>query len=155
MIPRHARPEEADALAKVMYRAIHEGPGPYSPAQRRAWRDSPHAGARWRLRLAAQDSVLVVGSPRPQGVMTLRADGYIDLAFLLPEVRHRGAFRALLNAIEARARTLGLPCLWTHASLMAEGPFRAFGFTVTQRQVIPIHMQRLRRARMEKRLAGA
>lgn len=150
MLIRWGRPEDADPLGVVMYEAIHRGDSPYSADQRRAWLPQPQAGRPWSARLARQRVAVAEAEGRPVGFMTLGDDGAIDLAFLLPEYRHQGVFRMLMDWIEAAAREAGIDQLWTHASLMAEGPFQASGFVTDQIQHVDRGGQRLTRFRMHK-----
>jgi putative acetyltransferase len=151
MIIRRAVCGDFDALGRVMFDAVHADPSPYSPAQRDAWLAAPLSGADWQARLAGQYGV-VAEQDTLTGFMTLRPDGYIDLAFVLPVARGTGLFRKLYAPIEGQAKTLGLGRLWTDASLMAQPAFAALGFGVLQHEVIEHGGQPLARARMEKRL---
>jgi len=143
---------EYDALGQLMFDAIHSEPSPYSEAERMAWRAEPYAGPDWHARLSAQHVLIAEEDGRPVGFLTLTPGGYVDLGYLLPEARGRGWFRNLYAALEGIARETGETRLLTHASLAAEGPFKAVGFHVTERETVSIGDQSLRRAAMEKRL---
>lgn len=147
---RWAVPADSDALGQIMFDAIHQGDSPYSADQRRGWLPVPNAGQGWSARLARQRVAVAEQDGRPVGFMTLADDGCIDLAFILPQYRQRGLFRDLLNWIEAAAREAGIDQLWTHASLMAEGPFRATGFVNDQTESVERGGQWLTRFRMHK-----
>ncbi|MFZ5964953.1 GNAT family N-acetyltransferase [Thalassococcus sp. BH17M4-6] len=150
---RPAMPADFAALGQVMFDAIRTGPCPYSEAQRAAWCPEPPGGDGWDDRLAQQALVMLVeDAAGPAGFMTLRGDGYIDLAFLLPRARGQGQFRQLFTAVEAKALDLGMAKLETHASLMAEAPFAKMGFAVVTREEVERAGQRLRRAQMRKPL---
>jgi putative acetyltransferase len=149
---RWAVATDSAALAQVMFRAIHEGPSPYSSAERVAWLPQAHGGAGWDARLAAQNVVLAESGAGVLGFLSLCEDGYVDLAFILPDARGRGLFRALHGRIETTARDAGLGRLYTHASLMAEPVFRSYGYGLVQREVVTRGDQVLRRALMEKPL---
>ncbi|MGO4852573.1 GNAT family N-acetyltransferase [Phaeovulum sp. W22_SRMD_FR3] len=151
---RRAVAADADGLAQVMFRAIHAAPSPYTKAERAAWLPQPHAGPDWAARLAAQTVVVAQGRAGILGFLSLDTEGYVDLAFILPEARGSGLFRALHSQIEAEAWAAGLPRLYTHASLMAEPAFRACGYRLLEREGVARGDQVLRRALMEKPLAG-
>ncbi|MEX0364419.1 MAG: GNAT family N-acetyltransferase, partial [Ruegeria sp.] len=102
---------EADALGRIMWRAIHEGPGHYTPAQRVAWCAAPPKGADWAGRLAPLQVRVAEASGAPVGFMA-RKDAYVDFTFILPEWQGRGVFSALYAQVEADARALGLDRLW-------------------------------------------
>lgn len=150
---RQALETDAEALADVFFRAVREGPSPYSDAQRAAWLPAPPDTADFAARLAAQHVVLAEVAGAPVGFMTLDAEGYVDLAFILPTHRGRGVFRALCDAVERRARQQAATRLSTHASLMAQPAFRAVGFAVIHHETVERAGQELPRALMEKRLS--
>lgn len=152
MTIRWASPADYDDLGVLMFDAIHGGASPYSPAQRRAWLPAPNTGLAWQARLAAQDVAMFQIGPVPVGFVTLRPDGYVDLAFVRAEARGKAVFRALLATIEQRARERLISLLFTHASLMAEPAFAASGFTATAHETVTRDGQSLARTRMEKPL---
>lgn len=147
---RWAQPADSDALGQIMFDAIHQGDSPYSAEQRRAWLPQPQSGRAWSGRLARQRVVVAEEQGQPVGFMTMGDDGCIDLAFILPENRHTGLFRDLLDQIELSAREAGIDQLWTHASLMAEGPFKAAGFVIEQTEYVERQGETLTRFRMHK-----
>lgn len=152
MTVRSAKPDDYDALGQLMFDAIHVEPSPYTEAERLAWRSAPYAGAKWHDRLAEQHILIADDADGPVGFLTLAPGGYVDLAYMLPRGRGRGLFRQLHDRLEAEARNAGLARLHTHASLSAEGPFKAMGYRVTAREVVTLRGEALRRAAMEKRL---
>ncbi|WP_147110246.1 GNAT family N-acetyltransferase [Tateyamaria sp. syn59] len=140
---------EADALGRVMFRAIREGPSAYTEAQRAAWCAAPHAGEAWARKLAAQDVVVAEAQGAPVGFVT-RVGAYVDLAFVLPEWQGRGVFSALCARTEHDARAAGLHRLRVHASLMAQPAFAARGFRLIRHETVERHGQTSDRAEMEK-----
>ncbi|MDW4500130.1 GNAT family N-acetyltransferase [Sulfitobacter sp. D35] len=150
---RWADQSDAAALGEVFHRAIREGTSPYSEAQRAAWSPRLRAAAFWTKRLAGLETLLEETDGRILGFMSMDAAGYVDLAFILPEVRGTGMFRRLLTGLEDRACGLGIARLWTFASLSAEPAFRSAGFRVIHREEVEMTGQILRRAKMEKPLA--
>ncbi|KIC51805.1 GNAT family N-acetyltransferase [Tateyamaria sp. ANG-S1] len=140
---------EADALGRVMFRAIREGPSAYTEAQRAAWCAAPYAGDAWAGKLAAQIVAVAEAQGAPVGFVT-RAGAYVDLAFVLPEWQGRGVFSALCARTEDDARAAGLHRLWVHASLMAQPAFAAKGFVVVQHERDERFGEYLDRAEMEK-----
>ncbi|MBY5935380.1 GNAT family N-acetyltransferase [Tateyamaria omphalii] len=143
---------EADALGRVMFRAIREGPSAYTEAQRIAWCAAPHAGDGWAWKLAAQDVVVAEAHGAPVGFIT-RQGAYVDLAFVVPEWQGRGVFSALYSRTEADALAAGQHRLWVHASLIAQPAFAARGFRVSRREAVHRAGEALERAEMEKSLA--
>ncbi|MCT8162054.1 GNAT family N-acetyltransferase [Pseudoruegeria sp. SHC-113] len=149
---RLADPADFTALGQVMYAAIHATPSPYSAEARTAWLPAPNSGPAWEARLASQFVLLADSPAGPAGFASLTPDGYIDLAFLLPAARGTGLFRQLIAGLEAEAWRRGIARLHTHASLAAEGPFRALGFAELQRETVLRAGIALRRVAMEKPL---
>ena len=153
MLYRKARQEDAEALAAVFYAAVRKGDSPYSEAERAAWLPEQLTATAMVKRTEGLFVAVVEEDARVIGFMGLReADGYVDLAFVLPEARGQGAFRLLFESIEERARQLDVSRLWTHASLMAQPAFRAMGFRVIHHETIDRAGEQLRRALMEKPL---
>ena len=139
-------------LAQVFFDAVRCGPSPYTEAQRAAWVPQVPSADDFAVRLEGQHIVIAGAANQPQGFMTLRADGYVDFAYVLPDARGQGLFRALYRAIEGEARNRRLDHLSTHASLMAQPAFRAVGFEVMHHEEVERNGQLLARALMEKRL---
>ncbi|WGW03381.1 GNAT family N-acetyltransferase [Tropicibacter oceani] len=151
---RWANSGDYDALGQVMFQAIHAEPSPYTQAQRAVWALQPPVGPDWQNRLAAQRVALAETKTGPLGFASLRADGYVDLAFILPQARGRGHFRALLNMLIQEAEAQKMPALTTHASLAAQGPFAALGFTLMHHEDVQRGGETLTRALMQRQGAG-
>lgn len=145
-----ATPDDLPHLGGIAFDAVRNGSSPYTPAQRAAWLPAPPD---WAGRLADQQVALARIGGDIAGLMSLRADGYLDLAHIRPDARGRGLFGDLFAMIEAHARKTGLSALTTHASLMAQGPFASQGFTVTHRERVERNGQWLDRAEMRKDLS--
>ncbi|MEM9576387.1 MAG: GNAT family N-acetyltransferase [Pseudomonadota bacterium] len=143
---------DAPALAQVFYKAVREGPSPYSDAQRAAWMPHPLDPVAFADRLADKQVMLCEDRGEAIGFMTLEPGGYIDLASILPPYRGRGVFRTLYVEIEALARQENEARLWVHASLMAQPAFQAMGFLVMHHETVARAGQQLARAEMEKHL---
>lgn len=149
---RWADPKDYDALGQLMFDAIHSAPSPYSEAEREAWRAEPYVGSDWHARLAKKRVLIADEDGTSVGFLTIEPGGYIDLGYILPQSRGRGWFRTLFAKVEQEARAMDETRLHTHASLAAEGPFKAVGFHVTEHETIALNGQTLRRAAMEKPL---
>ncbi|MEL6688512.1 MAG: GNAT family N-acetyltransferase [Pseudomonadota bacterium] len=149
---RWAVEQDYDDLAEIMFAAIHATPSPYSEAERAAWRTVSPSGEEWNNRLLEQAVIIAEVGPKPLGFMSLRNDGYIDLAFILAEARGQGLFRQLYAQLENKARKDGMSHLTTHASLSAEGPFLSVGFVITDFEAVIVGGQTLRRTAMEKHI---
>jgi putative acetyltransferase len=154
-----ATPTDYDDLGDIVFDAVRNGLSKYTEAQRAAWVPVRRHGEEWAGRLAGQIIVIARDGNRAVGFMSLAPESYIDFAFIRPEAQGTGLFRRLFAMIEGKAREVlslskGEPRLWTHASLMAEPAFAAMGFTVIERQLVPIGTEIFKRAMMEKSLTG-
>ena len=147
---RRATPNDYDALADVMFDAVRHGASQYTEAQREAWLPRPRSGASWAERLNAQIVYVAARSTHLSGFMSLATDGYIDLAFIRPSDQGSGVFRRLYAAIETASRNNGATRLWVHASLMAQAPFAAMGFSIIKQETVEVGGQFLDRFKMEK-----
>ena len=145
-------PADHAALADVIFDAVRNGASKYTEAQRVAWVPERRSGPEWAARLASKAIAIGRDGTHITGLMSIELGGYIDFAFIRPEAQGTGLFRALFNMVEAHARALHEPRLWVHASLMAEPPFSAVGFFVTERQLVQIGGEDFKRALMEKTL---
>lgn len=149
---REATDRDTGALADVFFRAVREGPSPYSEAQRAAWAAVCPDQQVYARRLAPLYVVLAQEAGAIIGFMGLGDAGYIDLAFILPASRGKGVFRALYRQTEEAARASGEKRLWTHASLLAQPAFQAMGFLVMHHEEVALADEMLSRAMMEKHL---
>ncbi|WP_299046876.1 GNAT family N-acetyltransferase [uncultured Tateyamaria sp.] len=140
---------EADALGRIMFRAIHDGASAYTVAQKQAWCAVPPGGAEWAARLAPMQVRVAEAQGAPVGFLA-RDGAYVDFTFVLPEWQGRGVFSMLYDRTEADARVVGLYRLWVHASCMAQPAFAAKGFRVVRHETVARHGQMLARAEMEK-----
>lgn len=152
MLIRKALVDDAVSLAKVFFDAVRQDPSPYTAAQREAWMPQSPDPERFAARLASKHVVLCEDAGEVIGFMTVEAGGYIDLAYVLPQGRGRGVFRALYVAIEQIAAANTEKRLWVHASLMAQPAFKAVGFTVIHHETVERAGEMLARAQMEKHL---
>lgn len=152
---RWARPEDYETLGQIMYDAIHALPSAYSSAQRQAWCPKPPSGPDWNAKLTAQHVAVAAQGQHLLGMVTLGSDGYLDLAFLLPEARGNGHLRQMVSMIQTRALSLELVAITTHASLTAQAPFAALGFDLLRHETVERLGQQLPRALMRLSLETA
>lgn len=128
---RRATPQDHTALYRVYYRSVREGAGAfYSQEQRAAWAvsdqpksDRPAADDTLLRWLAEVDGQIV-------GFMAITPDGYVDLAFVLPEWMGRGVAQAVYDPMLKWAQGTGLKRLTTHASHFARRFFTKQGWQV-------------------------
>ena len=147
---------DAPALARVFFRAVHIGARlDYSRRQRRAWAPRPPRTDWIRKRLNGQDVFVAVRHGRPVGFMTLRPDGYLDMAFVDPAVAGRGLAKRLYDAVLTAAKERGLGSLFTDASFPARRFFQAQGWSVRRARKTTRRGAVLINFRMERRPGGS
>lgn len=146
---------DAEPLGQVFHRAVREGAmARYDARQVKAWSPQAPSDTKWAERLAAADTVVASEDNRLVGFMSLNPDGYLDLAFVLPDVMGQGVADLLYAVLETRARGRGIVHLTTQASLLAEPFFAKHGWSVSRRQEVEIREAILKNAWMEKELTG-
>lgn len=150
MMIRPASPDDYNRLGRVMFHAVRNGTSPYTDAQRVAWMPKVNAGPDWAARLARHHIVVAEWDETIVGFMSVDAQGYIDLAFILPQARGQGVFTLLLDAVTKQATGNGLSELRTHASLMAQLAFARHGFKTVHHEIVERAGQNLQRAEMCK-----
>lgn len=144
---RPYRAEDRAACHGVFYRAVHEGAAEfYDAAQRSAWAPDPEPDPQAPDKLLAQ-WCWVAEDARGQilGFMSLCPNGYLDMAFVLPEVRGKGVAGALYDALTLRARAEGLSRLTVHASHLARRFLAKHGWRTDYAEFHPAAGQRLER----------
>ncbi len=128
------RPYRADdraATKGVFYRAVREGTAAiYTETQRAAWAPSPEPDLSIPDKLLDQWAWVAEEEGRITGFMSLRPDGLLDMAFVLPEVMGNGTASALYAALIARAKAEGITHLTVDASPYSHGFLRKRGWQV-------------------------
>lgn len=114
---RPYRTEDRAACVQVFHRAVREGTTAfYDAAQRAAWAGPPVPDLATPDPRAGQWCLVAEDAGRINGFFAMDPDGYLDMAFVLPEVMGKGVAAALYDALMAKARAHGLPRVHTHAS---------------------------------------
>lgn len=152
---RRYRPEDLQAIMDVRRSSIRGvAARDHTPAQIEAWalqsQDVETQGRRFgELTLtwvALDDGVLA-------GFINLASDGYLDCLYVHADCQRRRVASALLTALEAEARTQGLPRLHSEVSLTARPFFERHGFAVVTPQRVTVDGVMYDNFRMEKRLS--
>lgn len=145
-------PGDAASVLAVFRAAIAGTALHYSPAQRRAWAAGLPDMGEWRARLARLEGVLAEVDGMACGFMALGDGGYLDMAYVRPEVARQGLGRTLHDAVCDIAAGRGVPEMTTHASLAARPFFEALGWQVTAAETVQRDGQALRRFAMRRDL---
>ena len=113
---RPYRPEDRSAAALVFYRAVREGAAANYPAKElAAWAKSPEPDWTTPDKLAAQWCYVSEEDGRMTGFFSMDDSGYLDMAFVIPEVMGDGTAAALYDTVMSRAQSAGL----THFTVKA------------------------------------
>lgn len=129
---RPYRAEDRAAMAQVFYRAVREGSAAfYTEAQRAAWAPSPEPDWGKPDKLLDQDCLVAEEAGRMTGFFSMDATGYLDMAFVIPEVMGDGTAAALYDALMERARARGLARFTVRAAEQSRRFLARRGWQVT------------------------
>jgi len=155
----HVRPYragDAPVLAHVFDRAVREGAADaYDTDQRAAWAGAIDTPPDWSQRLSEEVTVVAERGGEIVGFMTLGRDGFLDLAFVLPEAMGTGVAAALHDRILAEAEARKLTRLTTEASHLARRFFIKQGWRDLGEVQVDLGGTLLTSFSMEKRVRGS
>jgi putative acetyltransferase len=134
---RRYRDTDVDAVYSVFYDAVHNGTGAYyNRFERREWARTEATPPDWPDRLAAQHAQVAVMEGRVVGFMSLKKDGYLDFAFVIPSLMGTGVAARLYSKLEDWAIDAGLTRLTTEASHLARSFFLSHDWRVLSEQMV-------------------
>ena len=134
---RRFQDTDAEATARVFFDAVRRGTaGFYDRQQREAWAPGVPETTDWRSRLNSQSVFVAESGGEIIGFMTVRPDGYVDLAFVAPDWAGTGVGGSLYSSVESEAMALGANRLHTQASLAARPFFERRGWSVVKAQTV-------------------
>lgn len=152
---RPYRASDADACWAVYVRAVRQGAARfYTLDQRMAWAPNDTRPPGHPDKLLDQWAWVAQDAGQITGFMSLCPDGYLDMAFVAPEVMGTGVAAALYDTLIGHAQAQGLTTLGTHASHLARRFFARRGWQVVETQQHPVGDQTLERFAMSLTLAG-
>ena len=106
---RPYRPDDRAAGELVFYRAVREGAVAHYPiAARAAWAPTPEPDWDKPDHLVTQWCYVAEEDGRMTGYFSMDHTGYLDEAFVIPEVMGNGTAAALYDTVMARAKAAGL-----------------------------------------------
>ena len=124
----------------------------YDAAQRLAWAPAQIDLPAWQTRLAGLTVMIAEDRCHLAGFIGFSADGHIDLLYSSPRYARQGVATALYLQAEGELTALGVPALYTEASLTARPFFERQGFSVAQLQTLARGAVTLQRFAMRKPL---
>ncbi|MEC3860874.1 GNAT family N-acetyltransferase [Mesobacterium sp. TK19101] len=146
MILRRYRAEDRVGCQQVFYDAVRQGAATfYTAEQRAAWAPTPDPDPNLPDKLLQQACFVAVQDDRIVGLMSLAEGGYLDMAFVRPEVMGKGVATALHGAVLDEARAQGKTRLTTHASHLARRFFGRNGWQVDFEEDVALRGQVLHR----------
>ena len=108
--------EDRAAVELVFYRAVWEGTAAHYPeTERAAWAPSPIPDTTHPDKLLTQWCYVAEEAGRVTGFFSMDHSGYLDMAFVIPEVMGKGTAAALYDTVMDRAKRAGL----THFTVRA------------------------------------
>lgn len=153
---RAYRPEDAARLEEIFRRAVREiGRQFYSDDQVSAWSGPRVSAERLNLNYMDGRATFIAEDERGSAIAfsDLEADGHVDMLYCDPDFARKGIARALLAALEQKARASGIARLHTEASEAARAVFERAGYRVLHRRDLDIDGVAIHNWAMEKRLS--
>lgn len=152
---RPYRPDDAAPLLALFRDTIRRvNARDYSPDQIRAWASDDIDPNDWAGRFAGRFVVVAEEEAQVAGFAELEAHGHIDRVYVSADHQGKGVGGALLEALVAEARRLGLTRLFVEASITARPFFEAKDFTVLTQQVVTLRGVEFVNYRMERLLTS-
>lgn len=130
---RRSRPEEASALFKVFYSAVHlVASADYTPEQIEAWAPKEMDATLWEQHILGLNPFVAEIAGEVVGYADLQPNGYMDHFFVSGHHARRGIGSLLMRHVIHEAKLLGLSELTAEVSLTAQAFFKQFGFAVVE-----------------------
>lgn len=151
MLIRDYRPDDAELLTRLFHDTIHAtGLREYSAAQVAVWSPAPPNAARWHARMSTRHTLVAEDDGAIVGFAELEEIGHFDMLYVAKDAIGKGIGGALCDAVEARARALGIARLFTEASKLARPVFERKGYALIAEQTVTPNGVALTNYRMEK-----
>jgi putative acetyltransferase len=148
---RRFHPGEEPKLFNIFHSAIHLiASRDYTDEQVHAWAPSSLDAELWARRMRGINPFVAELDGELVGYADVQSDGYIDHFFVSGHHPRQGIGRALMEALEAEAASLGLQELTSDVSVTAQPFFEHFGFLVVEHQSPVIDGVEMLNARMRK-----
>lgn len=143
--------EDAGPICRLFYETVRTvNLAGYSPEQVRAWAPEVPDPEAWHRRMSGRHTLVAEDERGVAGFVELEEDGHLDMLYCRHDVVGVGS--ALYAAAEERARGLGIPRLFTEASITARPFFGRRGFRLVRRNVLVRHGVEMVNFCMEKSL---
>jgi putative acetyltransferase len=148
---RPYRPEDAPVLLDLYRDTIRRiNSRDYNPAQVRAWASDDIDPSSWTVRFDAAFTVVAEENSRPIGFAELEPNGHIGRFYVSADHQRCGIGQAMLAALVAEARRIGVVRMFSEASITARPFFESQGFTVLAPQVVQCRGEEFVNYRIER-----
>src|SRR5918993_2674540 len=126
--------EDAPQIVRLFYETVCSvNRADYSEEQVRAWAPGVPNLEEWHARMAGRRTLLAEEGGEVVGFAELEEDGHLDMLYVRGDSVGRGVGKRLCQAVEQKARGLGLERIFTEASITARPVFEGQGFRVLHR----------------------
>ena len=138
----------------LFYNTVHQiNIRDYSKEQVDAWAPKDMDYQRWKDALFRKITYVADDNGKIVGFGELEDDGHIDRFYCHKDFQRKGVGTMILEAIQSKARSLGLKSLFTEASITARPFFEAKGFKVVTCQEVEHRKMKFRNYAMSKFLS--
>lgn len=128
---------DLSVIERLFYNTVHTvNAADYSLEQLDAWAPGAVDRAHWDRTLREHFTRIAEHAGQIVGFGDLAADGYLDRLYVHRDFQRRGIAGAICDALEAHARSLGVPAVTTHASITARPFFEGRGYHVVKEQQV-------------------
>jgi GNAT superfamily N-acetyltransferase len=154
---RSYQESDAPALAAIYYNTIHQiNSRDYSEEQINAWAPASALQAhRWQQKWKRLIPMVAIIGKEIMGFAEFESTGYIDCFYVHHKYQRQGVGKALINAIEIKAKQDKIPRLYAEVSITAKPFFETCGFDVVKQQKVFIRGRELINYKMEKWLSSS
>ena len=126
---RRFQPGDADGTWAVFFTAVRIGAaGHYTAQELIDWAPSDQMPDGWGEWLDVHITYVGLSDTTVTGFFMVEADGYLNMAFVLPQMRRTGLAHQIYAAILAEARARQMPRMTVWASRLAMPFFRRAGW---------------------------
>lgn len=140
---------DLDAAIALFQGAVREiASQDYSPEQIDAWVQVDRAA--WEKRLQESQTWVAIHHHQLAGFGSIEYDGHLDMLFTDPKHQRCGVATALLKWLELSVVKMGIPVMFTEASITAKPFFIRHGFQLIEAQQVSVRGQSFINYRLRK-----
>ena len=150
---RRFKESDADHIARLFHDTVREvNCKDYSQEQVHAWAPRDLYFRNWAASCTNNYTYVAELGNVITGFAEFEFDGHIDCFYCHKDFQRKGIGRMLYQALENKARALGLSRLFVEASITARPFFLAMGFVQVKKQIVSTRGEQFTNYVMEKKL---